>query len=95
MLAACWMAVGLLQTQADSARRIEIAQAVIEARASAATEQAKAVTDDERRRFEDKFNRLVSAMDNFQREYNASGGKVWPKKEADALKKAIQAFHLP
>jgi hypothetical protein len=95
VLAAALMALGIFQIQADAVRRVEITQAAAMAQASA-VERAKALrTEDERRRFEEKFNRLVSAMDAFQREYNASGGKVWPRKEADALKKAIQALHLP
>jgi len=89
------MALGIFQVQADAVRRVEITQAAVMAQASA-TERAKTLrTEDERRRFEEKFNRLVSAMDAFQREYNASGGKVWPRKEADVLKKAIQTLHLP
>jgi hypothetical protein len=64
------------------------------AQASAAEQASASRTEDERRHFEEKFNRLVSAMDAFQRKYNASGGQVWPKKEADALKRAIQALHL-
>jgi hypothetical protein len=89
------MALGSFQIQADSVRRVEITQAAVMAQASV-TERAKTLrTEDERRRFVEKFNRLVSAMDAFQREYNASGGKVWPRKEADALKKAIQTLHLP
>jgi hypothetical protein len=95
VLAAALMALGIFQIQADAVRRVEVTQAAAMAQASA-VERAKALrTEDERRRFEEKFNRLVSAMDAFQREYNASGGKVWPRKEADALKKAIQALHLP
>ena len=52
------------------------------------------VTEAERRRFEKTFNRLVSALDDFQREYTASAGHVWPKKRADALKKAIKDLQL-
>ena len=89
------MALGLFQTQADSVRRVEIAQAAVNAQAAAVEQASAARSEDERRHFEEKFNRLVSAMDAFQREYNASRGKVWPKKEADALKKAIQDLRLP
>ena len=94
MLAASLMALGLFQLQADSVRRIEMAQAAIQAQASATEQQRAARTEDERRRFEQELDRLAAALNNFQREYNASGGQVWPKKEAEALKKAIQALHL-
>lgn len=95
VIAAGLIALGLFQTQVDSVRRIEIEQAAVMAEAAAAGQAPALGNEEERRRFEEKFNRLVSAMDAFQRQYNASGGKIWPKKEADALKKAIQALHLP
>jgi hypothetical protein len=71
-----------------------MAQAVVEAQAVAAEQEKAARTEDEHRRFELQLSRLASALQDFQREYAASGGQVWPKKEADALKKAIQALHL-
>jgi len=94
MLAACWIAFGLFQTQIDSVRRIEIAQAAVAAQASATERANSARTDEERRRFEEQLNRLAVALTDFQREYSASGGQVWPKKQAETLKKAIQALHL-
>lgn len=94
MLAGWWIALGLLQTQVDPVKRVELAQAVVTAQASAQAQANNAQTAEERHQFEEKFNHLVSAMDAFQREYNASGGHVWPKKEANALKKAIKDLQL-
>ena len=65
------------------------------ARATAPDTPDTARMNEERRRFEQKFNRLVDALDEFQREYNASRGLVWPKKKADALKKALRDLRLP
>lgn len=95
MLATCWLALGLFQAQADPVRPIEMARAVIEAQSAAAEQARIARSEDERRRFEQQLDRLAAALNDFQREYNASGGQVWPKKQAEALKKAIQALHLP
>jgi len=44
----------------------------------------------ERRDFEDKFNKLINALLSFSREYNGSRGSVWPKKKAEAINKALQ-----
>jgi|SRR5579884_3051740 len=94
VLAVGIMALGLFQLQADSVKRIEIAQAAVEAQAAAVEQQRAARTEDEHRRFEQQLSHLAAALNDFQQKYNASGGQVWPKKEADALKKAIQALHL-
>jgi soluble cytochrome b562 len=91
----CWIAVGLLQTQVDSARRLEIAQAITSAQSAAQARSKTVQTAEERRRFEEKFNRLITALDNFQREYNASSGQVWPAKQALELKKALKDLRLP
>jgi hypothetical protein len=40
--------------------------------------------------FEKKFNALVAAIENFGRRYNEARGQVWPKREADALRKAME-----
>ena len=89
------MALGLFQTQVDSVRRVEIAQTVVTVQVSQQARIKAAKTAEERRRFERDFNRLVSALDDFQREYNASGGQIWPKKQADALKRALKSFQVP
>ncbi len=94
MLAACWMVLGLFQTQVDPVKRAEILEAVPAAQASAQEHARTAQSQEERRRFEEKFNRLVTALAEFQREYSASDGQVWPRKQADALKKAIKDLPL-
>ncbi len=86
--------MALFQSHADSARRMEVTEAVLMAQ-SAEFDRADAERSaEERRRFEERLNRLATALKDFQREYDASGGKLWPKKEADALKKAMQDLHL-
>ena len=85
VFAALFVSLGLFQSQIDSVRRIEIAQAVMLAESTAQARAATAKTDDGRRRFEERLNRLAAALEGFKREYDASGGHLWPKKKADAL----------
>jgi hypothetical protein len=41
------------------------------------------------RRFEDRFNKLVRAVEEFSLAYNQSKGQVWPGAKAAALRKAM------
>jgi hypothetical protein len=41
------------------------------------------------RRMEDRFNKLVQAVEDFSRAYNGSAGQVWPADKAAALRKAM------
>ena len=47
-------------------------------------------SDQERRRFEEKFNRLIDALRDFTDDYNRSTGNVWPAKKAEAVSKAFR-----
>ncbi|HLK51131.1 MAG TPA: hypothetical protein VKT49_23475 [Bryobacteraceae bacterium] len=94
MLAAWWIVLGLFHAQVDPVRRAEMVEAIAAAQAAVQQHAATPQSQEERRRFEEKFNRLVSAMEDFQREYNASRGQVWPQREAEALKKAIKDLPL-
>ncbi len=42
------------------------------------------------RRFEDRFNNLVKAVEEFSQAYNGSKGQVWPAGKAEALRKAME-----
>lgn len=48
MLAGWWIALGLLQTQVDPVKRVELAQAVVTAQASAQAQANNAQTAEER-----------------------------------------------
>jgi hypothetical protein len=41
------------------------------------------------RRFEDRFNKLVRAVEEFSQAYNGAKGQVWPAGKAEALRKAM------
>ena len=43
----------------------------------------------ERRLFEERFNALVQAVELFGKQYNDGKGHLWPKREADQLRKAL------
>src|SRR5262245_27986365 len=42
------------------------------------------------RQFEVKFNQLVQAVASFAKQYNKSQGAVWPRAEAEKLRKALR-----
>src|SRR5262249_41968010 len=44
------------------------------------------------RDFELKFNQLTSALADFAEKYNAANGKVWPHREAEKVRKAIESL---
>ncbi len=94
MVTAILVCATLFQFHTDTVKASEVVQRIAEAdrETQARTEAAKAA--EERRRFEESFNGLVAALDDFQREYNASRGNVWPRKKAEALKKALKDFKL-
>jgi hypothetical protein len=62
------------------------------AAASARTEELrrKDASDLERRQFEEKFNKLIDALQGFSQEYNQSHGSVWPAKKVEAVNKALR-----
>jgi len=41
------------------------------------------------RRFEDRFNKLVQAVEEFSIAYNGKKGQAWPAEKAAALRKAM------
>ena len=96
MLAALVLTAGLFQFSAqDPVRGNDMALLVMSAQAAAqAQPPQEAASREEKRRFEEKFNRLIDALMDFQKEYNASKGLVWPVKKAEALKKAIRDLPL-
>jgi hypothetical protein len=41
---------------------------------------------------EKRFQKLVDALQKFAGEYNRNGGRVWPLREAEAVRKAYRDF---
>jgi tetratricopeptide (TPR) repeat protein len=79
MFAAWVFSVGLLQYRIDPIRGAEISQAVLKAQGPTEARQGATGNREERRRFEERSNRLATARDDFQQEHNASAALVWPK----------------
>lgn len=44
------------------------------------------------RRFEERFNQLVQAVEEFSVAYNQNKGQAWPNEKAEALRKAMAAL---
>lgn len=42
------------------------------------------------KRFEERFNRLAKAVEDFSQAYNENKGQVWPADKAAALRKAME-----
>jgi hypothetical protein len=42
------------------------------------------------KRFEERFNKLVKAVEEFSQAYNGNKGQVWPAAKAEALRKAME-----
>lgn len=42
------------------------------------------------KRFEERFNKLAKAVEEFSQAYNENKGQVWPAGKAEALRKAME-----
>jgi hypothetical protein len=80
----------LFQYQADPVRAAEQAERVLKAQTQPQAETAYRGAGAERKRFEDRYEALGRAMDAFTLAYNAGRGQIWPRKEAEALSRAIR-----
>jgi hypothetical protein len=63
-------------------------------KAQVSTPQLSATSDDPGRRaeFRRRYQAVVEAMNAFSERFNASGGLIWPRKEAEKLQKAFRAL---
>ena len=82
----------LFQYQADPIRASELAEKALRSEGKAHEESAAKRVLADRIRFQERYEALGRAMDKFTLAYNAGRGNVWPKREAEALAKAIRAL---
>ncbi len=82
----------LFQQQFDRIRAAEFAEKALLSEIRSHEEAVGKRALAEKRQFAEKYEALGRAMDKFTLAYNAGRGNVWPKKEAEALAKAIQEF---
>ena len=76
--------------QSDPVRSLEALTMANAANARAEELHRKDASDQERRQFEEKFNKLIDALQGFTQEYNRSNGSVWPAKKVEAVNKALR-----
>jgi hypothetical protein len=76
--------------QSDPVRSLEALTMANAASARAEELHRKDASDQERRHFEEKFNKLIDALQDFTQEYNRSNGNVWPAKKVEAVNKALR-----
>ena len=77
-------------SQLDPVRRTVDVSMIQAAEAHAAEVQRRQAMENEKRIFEQKFNRLAIALRRFADEYNNDHGNVWPLREAQALQEACR-----
>ncbi|MBN9661646.1 MAG: hypothetical protein J0H49_25850 [Acidobacteria bacterium] len=82
----------LFQQQFDRLRAAEFAEKALLSEIRAHEESLNKRALAEKRQFAEKYEALGRAMDSFTLAYNAGRGNIWPKKEAEALAKAIREF---
>jgi hypothetical protein len=58
------------------------------------SEPQRRVAESQNHLLEKRFQRLVDDLQRFADEYNRSGGRVWPLREAEAVRKAYRDFDL-
>ena len=85
----CLIPIFLAQYQIDPIRPLEEFKLRRQLAIQAAEEAGNTAPTTKRREFEKKMNAMIQALADFTGAYNKSMGKVWPEREAKALKKAI------
>ena len=73
----------------DTVRGAEIQQRALREKTAQQKLAAQTRQQDYQRQFTAKFNQLVDAVADFSKRYNEGQGAVWPRQEADKLRKAI------
>ena len=73
----------------DPVRAVEIQQRALRGKASQQKLAVQTRQQDYQRQFTAKFNQLVDAVAGFSKRYNEGQGAVWPRQEADKLRKAM------
>lgn len=82
----------LFQVPINSTRSLEELELRAKAQASYAKKHLDAAEAEERIDFAEQYDRLVKAMQKFEREYRQGEGLVWPKRSADELERAMRGF---
>ena len=88
-----WAAVLLLvlcQQPMDPTRQAQAAEMLNQARATAETDRILDGNARTKREFAQRFNKLISAMRDFESAYSHNAGQIWPAKQAAQLDAAMR-----
>ncbi len=85
---ACWMSPSFAGNDPVREAELQTRMLVSKVTANSRDEQFQRIT--QHRRFEVKFNKLAQAVASFAKEYNKNQGAVWPRAEAEKLRKALR-----
>jgi hypothetical protein len=73
----------------DPIRAAEIERSILRGSTGQREREVRVRQEDQQRQFAAMFNQLVEAVNNFASRYNEGRGTVWPKREADKLRRAM------
>ena len=88
-LFACSLMCAALCCAADPVHDIEARVKSMYSQTDDAAKRMLEFQREQRRTFEDRFNRLVEAVEKFAVDYNTNKGQVWPHEKAEALRRAM------
>ena len=80
----------LCQQPVDLTRSAQAAEMIMSAQAAAQTARLQEANARERREFAMRFNRLITALKDFESAYSQNRGEVWPTKQAAKLDVAMR-----
>ena len=83
--------------QSDPIRPLDAHLMTNAATTRALQEHQRRAGEEERREFEQRFNKFIDTLQGFSNAYKQSQGQVWPRKEAEAIRKAYRDLerHMP
>lgn len=80
----------LCQQAIDPTRPAQAAEMLARARDASQAATSHKATAETKRQFAERFNRLVTALKDFQDAYSENRGEVWPSKQAARLDTAMR-----
>ena len=80
----------LCQQAMDLTRPAQAVEMIARARDAASAASSRKATAETKRDFAERFNRLISALKEFQDAYSENRGEVWPSKQAARLDTAMR-----
>lgn len=83
------LALQLSAAPSDRTREAEASEMALKERIRDQERVAAMRADMRRQAFEQHFNKLVDAVAEFAKEYNHGKGQVWPRPQAEKLRRAM------